>query len=38
MRDDPDEAGLDLRGTTARAGETFVVDGTGRKRRRLVLD
>ena len=37
MRGDPGEAGLDLRGTTARAGETFVVDETGRKRRRLVL-
>ena len=37
MRGDPSEAGLDLRGTTARAGETFVVDETGRKRRRLIL-
>ena len=37
MRGDSSVAEVDLRSTTERAGETFVVDETGRKRRRLVL-
>ena len=37
MRGDPSVAGEDLRSTTERCGETFVIDETGRKRRRLVL-
>ena len=37
MRGGPAEKGLDLGDIGARAGETFVVDETGRKRRRLVL-
>ena len=36
-RFDHPEAVLDLGGTRERAGETFVVDETGKKRRRLVL-
>ena len=37
MRDGPSEAGLDIGSISTRAGETFVVDETGKKRRRLVL-
>ncbi|KAL8796479.1 MAG: hypothetical protein Q9195_001153 [Heterodermia aff. obscurata] len=37
IRNDSCEAVLDLEGIRAPAGETFVVDETGRKRRRLVL-
>ena len=37
ISDVPNEAGLDPGGIRARAGETLVVDATGKKRRRLVL-